>query len=294
MSLCVHSCARRRQDHLGLLPQRFRVGHGQAAHVLHCQARQRLQRPGLQGRPHHHGTVWSWYGVVAQHAGAAACLLPCHGGNSSKKPSLVPDLQSCRPSCVCSVPKGRPQAAACGVMRRPRQRVEAEAHSCTQCGALPGCRVTYVCRSPSPSLVPTHGSLQAWDVMNEPRCPGCLADAEVRDHLAFLRAAAAHLRATAPKQLVGQVSSALAQRRPAAHQQQANPSLPAQRVSRPPGLSAAAHACSCLDAFIPLWRAPPTPPTGDSGAFSFFLENRGEGGSPDACLHHPLPWPAGQ
>lgn len=73
--------------------------------------------------------------------------------------------------------------------------------------------------------------------MNEPRCPGCLADAEVRDHMAFLRAAAAHLRATAPKQLVGQVSSSARW-----HSRQ---SLRMERVFRPcsPAAARAQNLC---------------------------------------------------
>lgn len=49
-------------------------------------------------------------------------------------------------------------------------------------------------------------TIMAWDVMNEPRCPGCLAESEARDHMAFLASCAGYLRTLAPKQLVGEGS----------------------------------------------------------------------------------------
>lgn len=45
-------------------------------------------------------------------------------------------------------------------------------------------------------------TIMAWDVLNEPRCPGCLSDEEVHTHESWLKEMSAYVKGQAPNQLV--------------------------------------------------------------------------------------------
>lgn len=95
-------------------------------------------------------TIMVWYGVVPPHAGAC-CLLPWRQQLHEAKPGACPVAMSAKLRVQHAQ---RPEGSwLAGLMHRPRQRAEAKARSCTQCSALPGCRVVlHVCLSSSLDL----------------------------------------------------------------------------------------------------------------------------------------------